>query len=72
MLLAIRVYVCALAITFLVLSTMNRGVGMLEGVVITCALVYLILDTRDDLKILQEDLRQLEGLEKQMSVLLGD
>lgn len=70
--LAIRVYVCALAITFLFLSTMNRGVGMLEGVVITCAFVYLILDTRADLKLLKADLRQLESLETQLAVLLGD
>ena len=70
--LAIRVYVCALAITFLFLSTMNRGVGLLEGVVITCAIVYLILDTREELKVLKTDLRQLENLEKQLAVLLGD
>lgn len=70
--LAIRLYVCALALTFLFLSTMSRGVGMLEGVVIVCAFLYLILDTRDDLKLRQADLRQLEGLEKQLAVLLGD
>jgi hypothetical protein len=72
MMLAIRVYVCALAITFLFLLTMNRGVGMLEGVVITCTFIYLILDTRADLKLLKADLRQLESLEKQLAVLLGD
>jgi hypothetical protein len=70
--LAIRLYVCALTITFLFLSTMNRGVGMLEGVVITCAFVYLILDAHAELKLRKADLRQLEGLEKQLSVLLGD
>ena len=70
--LTIRLYVCALTVTFLVLSTISRGVGMLEGVVITCAFIYLILDTRADLKLRQEDLRQLEGLEKQLAVLLGD
>jgi hypothetical protein len=70
--LAIRLYVCALAITYLFLSTMNRGVGILEGVVITCAFLYLILDARADLKLLQTDLRQLEGLERQLAVLLGD
>jgi len=70
--LAIRLYLCALAVTFLVLLTMSRGVGLLEGVVITCAFLYLILDTRADLKLRQEDLRQLEGLEKQLAVLLGD
>ena len=72
MLLAIRLYVCALTITFLVLLEMNRGVGILEGVVITCAFIYLILDARAELKLVKADLRQLEGLEKQLSVLLGD
>ena len=70
--LAIKLYVCALTITFLFLATMNRGVGMLEGVVITCSFVYLILDARADLKLRQADLRQLEGVEKYLSVLLGD
>jgi hypothetical protein len=70
--LAIRLYVCALTITFLFLSTMNRGIGMLEGVVVTCAFLFLILDTRADLKLLQADLQQLEGLEQQLAVLLGD
>jgi hypothetical protein len=40
--------------------------------VITCAIVYLILDVRDDLKVRQEDLRQLEQLEQQLAVLLSD
>ena len=70
--LAIRVYVCALALIFLFLSTMNRGLGVLEGVVITCAFVYLILDARADLKLRKADLRNLEALEKQLAVLLGD
>ena len=70
--LAIRLYVCALTAVFLVLVTMDRGLGMLEGVVITCAIVYLILDVRDDLKMLQADLRQLERLEKHLAVLLSD
>jgi hypothetical protein len=70
--LAVRLYVCALAITFLFLSTINRGVGILEGIVITCAFVYLILDARADLKLRKADLRQLEGLERKIAVLLGD
>jgi hypothetical protein len=72
MMLAIRLYVCALTITFLFLSTMNRGVGILEGIVITCAFVYLILDTRADLQLVKTELRQLQDLEKQLAVLLGD
>lgn len=70
--LAIRLYVCALTAAFLVLVTMDRGVGVLEGVVITCAIVYLILDARDELQVLKADLRQLERLEQQLAVLLSD
>jgi len=70
--LAIRLYVCALTIAFLVLVTMNRGIGVLEGVVITCAIVYLILDVRADLIVVKNELRQLEQLEKHLAVLLSD
>ena len=70
--LAIRLYVCVLTLGFTVAVTMSRGVGILEGVVITCAIVYLILDTREDLKMRQDDLRQLEQLEKHLAVLLSD
>lgn len=70
--LAIRLYVCALTIGFLVLVTLNRGIGILEGVVITCAIVYMILDARADLKDRQADLRQLEQLEQHLAVLLSD
>jgi len=72
MMLAIRLYVCALTIAFLVLVTMNRGIGVLEGIVITCAVVYLILDVRADLIVLKNELRQLEQLEKHLAVLLSD
>jgi hypothetical protein len=71
-LLAIRLYVCALTLGFLVLATMNRGIGILEGVVITCAIVYMILDARADLQERQADLRQLEQLEQHLAVLLSD
>ena len=70
--LAIRLYVCALTLGFLVLVTMDRGIGILEGVVISCAIVYLILDVRADLKELQADLRQLEQLEQKLAVLLSE
>ena len=72
MMLSIRLYVCALTIGFLVLVTMDRGVGLLESVVITCALVYLILDVREELKIVRAELHQLEQLEKHLAVLLSD
>ena len=70
--LAIRLYVCALTIGFTVVVIMNQGVGILEGVVITCAIVYLILDTRAELKDRQADLQQLQQLEKHLAVLLSD
>ena len=70
--LAIRLYVCALTLGFLVLVTIDRGVGILEGVVITCAIVYLILDVREDLQVRKADLRQLEQLEHHLAVLLSD
>jgi hypothetical protein len=72
MMLAIRLYVCTLTLTFLVLVTMNRGVGILEGVVITCAIVYMILDVRVDLQVLKGEIQQLEQLEKHLAVLLSD
>jgi hypothetical protein len=72
MMLATRLYVCALTLAFLVLVTMDRGIGLLEGVVITSAIVYLILDVREELKIVKADLRQLEQLEKHLAVLLSD
>ena len=70
--LSIRLYVCALTIGFLVLVTMDRGIGLLEALVVTCAVVYLILDVREELKIAEADLHQLEQLEKHLAVLLSD
>lgn len=69
---AIRLYVCLLTIAFLVLVTMDGKVGILEGVVVTFAFIYLIFDAREDLMLRQADLRQLESREKKLSVLLGD
>jgi hypothetical protein len=50
----------------------EQGSGNSGGIVITTAFVYLILDTRDDLKLVKTELRQLQDLEKQLAVLLGD
>lgn len=72
MMFAIRLYVCALTALFLVLVTMDRGVGLLEGIVITCAIVYLILDVRADLQMLKREVHQLEHLERHLAVLLSD
>ena len=50
-----RVYVASLAVVFLLLS-LQQGLGILAGMVITCTLIFLILDTKIDL----DDLHKLE------------
>ena len=67
--LAIRIYISALALTFLLLVIAHRGLGILEGVVITCAIVYLILDVRTDLQSLKLEFRLLQELEQRISEL---
>ena len=68
--LAIRIYISALTLLFLVLVITNRGLVVLEGIVITCALIYLILDARDELQRMKLELRSLQQLEQQISALL--
>jgi hypothetical membrane protein len=68
--LAIRLYVCALTLLFLFIVIANRGLGILEAVVITCAVVYLIIDVRTDLQAVKNELQSLKELEKQVSGLL--
>lgn len=68
--LAIRLYISALTIIFLVIVIANRGLGVLEGVVIACAVLYLILDIRTDLQARKDDLHLLQELEKRISLLL--
>lgn len=68
--LAIRLYVSALTFLFMSLVIANRGLGILEAIVITCAIVYLILDVRTDLQMLKNEVRLLQELEKQLSLLL--
>jgi hypothetical protein len=58
-----RVYIALLALVFLLLTLFLRGVGLLEGAVVTCALLFLIFDTRLDL------LRR-KAIEKQINLLL--
>jgi len=67
--LAIRIYISALTLVFLVLVIASRGVGLLEGVVITCALVYLIIDVRADLQSRKLEFRLLQELEQHISKL---
>ena len=68
--LIIRLYISALTFGFLSLVIANRGLGILEGIVITCAIVYLILDVRTELQALKTELRLLKELEQQVAVLL--
>ncbi len=68
---AIRLYLSALTFVFLLLAWMNDGVSVLEATVVVCSVTYLILDTRERLQLIREDLRTLEQLEKKLSVLLS-
>lgn len=67
--LAIRIYISALTLIFLALVIANRGLGILEGVVITCAIVYLIIDVRIDLQSLKLEFHLLQQLEQRVSEL---
>ncbi|HSL53109.1 MAG TPA: hypothetical protein VK868_01890 [Pyrinomonadaceae bacterium] len=68
--LAIRLYITALTLIFLVVVIASRGLGLLEGVVITCALLFLILDVRTDLQSLKLEFHLLQDLEHRISELL--
>ena len=63
--LLIRVYIALLALVFLLLTLALREVGLVEGTLVTCALLFLIFDTRLDL------LRRNE-IEKQIHSLLDE
>jgi len=65
-----RVFISVLTSLFVVLVVTNRSLGILEAVVITCALIYLILDARDELQTLKLELRSLQDLEQRISALL--
>jgi hypothetical protein len=67
--LAIRLYISALTLVFLFLVIANRGLGVLEAVVITCAVLYLILDLRTDLQTVRVEFRLLQELEQRISEL---
>src|SRR4051794_26314706 len=69
--LVIRLYISALTLIFLFLVIAYRGLGLLEGVVITCAVVYLILDVRTELQSLKLEFRLLQELEQHISELRG-
>jgi len=67
--LAIRIYISALTLIFLGLVITHRGLGLLEAVVITCAVVYLILDVRTELQSIKLEFRLLQELEQHISKL---
>ena len=67
---AIRLYLSALTLVFLLAASLSRGVNVLEGTVVTCALVYLILDAREHLQLVKLKLANLQQLEERLSELL--
>ena len=52
-----RLYVAGLTLMFLVCVLVTRGIRMLEGMITVCAVLYLILDMREELS----DLKLLEA-----------
>jgi hypothetical protein len=50
---AIRTYLSALTLTFLLVALQTRGIGVLEVTVIACPLLYMILDIREELHTLR-------------------
>jgi hypothetical protein len=66
----IRLYIAALTLTFLSLVVVTHSLGILQATVITCAIVYLILDVRADLQTLRAEFRLLEELEQKVCALL--
>jgi len=54
---AIRLYLSALVLIFVISAVMTRDIGVLESTVTISALLYLILDARADLR----DLKLLEA-----------
>jgi hypothetical protein len=68
--LLIRLYLSALTLLFLFGVIAVRGLGILEAVVITCAVLYLILDVRTDLQASKNELRLLKELEQHLSPFL--
>ena len=67
---AIRLYLSALTLVFLLSAWLARGVGVLEAIVVMSALVYLILDAREYLQLVKADLELMQELEKKVSDLL--
>jgi hypothetical protein len=68
--LLIRLYLSALTLLFLFGVSTVRGLGILEAVVISCAVLYLILDVRTDLQASKNELRLLKELEQRLAPFL--
>ena len=64
---AIRIYLSALTLVFLLSAWFARGVGVLEAIVVVSALVYLILDAREHLQLVKADLELMRKLEQKVS-----
>jgi hypothetical protein len=69
--LAIRLYISALTLLFMILTMAIRGLGMLEAIVITAAILFLIIDLRIDLQELKLEFRLLQELEQKLSELMN-
>jgi hypothetical protein len=67
---AIRLYLSALTLVFLLSAWFARRVGVLEAIVVVSALVYLILDAREHLQLVRADLELTQRLEKKVSDIL--
>jgi hypothetical protein len=57
-----RLYIALLALVFLLLTLTLREVGLVEGTLVTCALLFLIFDTRLDLLRRREIEKQIYSL----------
>ena len=68
---AIRLYLSALTLVFLFSTWLSRGLGPLDAIVVTCALVYLILDTRERLRVVKQDVELLRQIEKKLAAQLS-
>lgn len=67
---AIRIYLLALTLVFLIATWLNGGVNVLTAIIVICALVYLILDAREHLQLVKTDVELLQQLEKKLSAFL--
>ena len=51
--LAIRLYIVGLTLTFLITALMLKGIGILEATVLVCPVLYMILDIHEELQSLR-------------------